>query len=33
MERIRKRQEQATLALETSKKKDKIIAARGGLDR
>jgi hypothetical protein len=33
LERERKRQEQAVLALETSKKKDKIIAERGGLDR
>ena len=32
LERERKRQEQAVLALETSKKKDKIIAERGGLN-
>jgi hypothetical protein len=32
MERERKRQELALLALETSKKKDKFIAERGGLD-
>jgi len=32
IERERRRQEQAILALETSKKKDKFIAERGGLD-
>ena len=32
MERERKRQEQVALALETSKKKDKFIAERGGLN-